>query len=199
MYPFSEGSFAPRNGWYVAAFASEVGETLLARTILNEPVVLYRKHDGVAVAVGGRCPHRHFPLGASRREGDAIVCGYHGITFGSDGRCIRIPSQDHVPQSYRIPAYPLIEHGVWLFIWMGDPGRADPALLPALDAIGFDIPGAPLHPIAFHEIACRYQLLNDNLLDLSHLSFLHGRTSGGGTEDAEARPFARHAPQPPPY
>jgi len=184
MYPFSEGSFAPRNGWYVAAFAEEVGEALLTRVILNEPVVLYRKQDGEAVAVGGRCPHRHFPLGASTREGDQIVCGYHGIAFGADGRCTRIPSQDHVPGAYRIPAYPLVEHGVWLFIWMGDADQADPALLPSLEEIGFGIPELDVVPIAFHEVHCRYQLLNDNLLDLSHLSFLHGASSGG-TEDAE--------------
>lgn len=72
-----------------------------------------------------------------------------------------------------------------MFIWMGDADKADPALLPSLDAIGFDIAGSEVHPISVHEIACRYQLLNDNLLDLSHLSFLHGRTTGGGTEDAE--------------
>ncbi|MEO0033735.1 MAG: hypothetical protein RIS94_3493, partial [Pseudomonadota bacterium] len=83
MYPFSEGSFALRNAWYVAAFGSEVTRALLARTILNQPVVLYRKEDGTAVAVGGRCPHRHFPLGASCLKGDSIVCGYHGIAFGA--------------------------------------------------------------------------------------------------------------------
>ena len=57
MYPFSEGSFAPRNGWYVAAFAEEIGEKLLSRWILNQPVVLYRKTDGTSVALqGGRRP-----------------------------------------------------------------------------------------------------------------------------------------------
>ncbi len=184
MYPFAEGCFAPKNGWYVAAFANEVGEKLLPRTILNQPVVLYRKLDGEAVAVGGRCPHRHFPLGESTREGDQIVCGYHGISFGADGRCMRIPSQDKVPGSYAIPSYPLVEHGVWLFIWMGDADKADPGLLPPLEKIGFTIPRLKVRPIAFHEIACRYQLLNDNLLDLSHLSFLHSASSGG-TQDAE--------------
>lgn len=63
MYPFSEGAFAPRLGWYVAAFGTEIGRTPLARDILGESVLFYRREDGVAVAVGGRCPHRHYPLG----------------------------------------------------------------------------------------------------------------------------------------
>jgi phenylpropionate dioxygenase-like ring-hydroxylating dioxygenase large terminal subunit len=186
MYPFKEGSFAPRNGWYVAAFAQDVGRALVSRVILNEPVVLYRKESGEAVAVGGRCPHRHFPLGQSCLTGDTIVCGYHGIAFGPDGACTDIPSQTHVPRSYRIPSYPLVEHGLWLWIWMGDTAKADPALLPDLDQIG--LTDAALYPAVLFtdEVACRYQLLNDNLLDLTHLAFLHS-SSIGTIENARAK------------
>ena len=183
MYPFSEGSFAPRNGWYVAAFAHEIGRTLMARTILGEPVVLYRTQDGAAVAVGGRCPHRHFPLAQGCLAGDAIVCGYHGIAFAADGACIDIPSQDVIPRSYRIPVFPLVEHGMWAWIWLGDPALADPALLPDLVEIGFAGHDSTPVPLFFREVACRYQLLNDNLLDLTHLAFLHG-TSIGVRENA---------------
>lgn len=183
MYPFREGSFAVRNGWYVAAFARDVTRALLSRTILNQPVVLYRKADGQAVAVGGRCPHRHFPLGASRLRADDIVCGYHGISFGPDGRCTGIPAQATVPRAYRIPTYPLVEHGMWLWIWPGDPALADPALLPDLEAIGYSGGEMVAEPFYTHEVACRYQLLNDNLLDLSHLAVLHS-TSIGTPDDA---------------
>jgi vanillate O-demethylase monooxygenase subunit len=185
MYPFKEGSFAPRNGWYVAAFAQDVGRELVSRTILNQPVVLYRKEDGEAVAVGGRCPHRHFPLGKSCLKGDIIVCGYHGIAFGPDGACTDVPSQDHVPRSYRIPTYPLVEHGLWLWIWMGDADKADPALLPDLDDIGLTIADLYPAPLFTLEVPCRYQLLNDNLLDLTHLAFLHS-SSIGSIENARA-------------
>lgn len=208
MYPFREGSFAVRNGWYVAAFVEDVTHSLLSRTILNQPVVLYRKENGEAVAVGGRCPHRHFPLGQSCLRGDEIVCGYHGIAFGPDGRCTDIPSQDFVPKSYKIPAYPLIEHGMWVWIWPGDPDKADPALLPDLATIGYDMEGMVTRPFYTHEIKARYQLLNDNLLDLSHLGYLHG-TSIGTPENAStpeiltkrpgflsSRRYIRNAPSP---
>ena len=178
MYPFSEGSFAPRNGWYVAAFSHEIGRELIGRTIVGEPVVLFRKEDGTAVAVGGRCPHRHYPLAASCLTGDTIVCGYHGIAFGADGRCTDIPSQDVVPRAYGIPTFPLVEHGMWAWIWPGDPDFADPALLPDLEEIGFSGHGDTPVPLFFREVACRYQLLNDNLLDLTHLAFLHGSSIG---------------------
>ena len=178
MYPFNPESFAVRNGWYVAAFARDVTHALCSRTILNQPVVLYRKENGEAVAVGGRCPHRHFPLGKSCLKGDTIVCGYHGITFGPDGKCVNIPSQRGVPNAYRIPTYPLVEHGMWLWIWPGDPEKADPGLLPDLQEIGCEGGGMVARPFYTHEVNCRYQLLNDNLLDLSHLAFLHGSSIG---------------------
>jgi vanillate O-demethylase monooxygenase subunit len=184
MYPFTEGSFAVRNAWYVAAFANEVKRELLSRWILNEPVVLFRKEDGAAVALGGRCPHRHFPLGKSCLNGDdTITCGYHGITFDAEGKCVRIPSQKGVPPVYRIRQYPLIERGMWLWIWTGDPQKADEALLPDLRETGYYDPGLRFRPFYSLEVAGRYQLLNDNLLDLTHLAYLH-KSSIGVEENA---------------
>jgi vanillate O-demethylase monooxygenase subunit len=178
MYPFRDDDFAPRNGWYVAAFNRDVGEPLVSLWILNEPIVLYRKANGDPVAVNGRCPHRHFPLGKGRRVGDTIVCGYHGIAFGADGACMHIPSQDHVPSAYRLRTYPVAEHGIWLFIWPGDPAKADPALLPDLSEADYFAEGFRIEPIATLDVAGRYQLLNDNLLDLTHLAYLHGSSIG---------------------
>jgi vanillate O-demethylase monooxygenase subunit len=184
MYPFTEGSFAPKNGWYVAAFAKDIGEALLSRWILNHPVVLYRKSDGTAVAVEGRCPHRHFPLGQGRRVGDAIQCGYHGITFDSTGKCTFMPSQTTIPGVYSIRTYPLVERGLWAWIWPGDPRRADESLIPTLEEIGYNIAGQTPHAFFTMDIPGRYQLLNDNLLDLSHISYLHAKTIGTPAEAA---------------
>lgn len=211
MYPFTEGSFAVKNGWYVAAFTHELGRELVARTILNVPVVLYRKEDGTAVAVGGRCPHRHYPLGASCLKGDIVVCGYHGIAFDSDGQCVNVPSQSHTPKSYRIPTYPLVEHGIWAWIWMGDPEKADISLLPDLHEIGAVGEGVHIRPMYVEHVDGRYQLLNDNLLDLSHIAVLHNSSIGtmenaSVPEEFERRPgvvgskrVMRNAPAPDVY
>ncbi|NBC35429.1 Rieske 2Fe-2S domain-containing protein [Novosphingobium sp. FSY-8] len=189
MYPFTPGSYAPANGWYVAAFCNEIGEELLSRWILNQPVVLYRKGDGTAVAVEGRCPHRHYPLGASKRVGDAIQCGYHGITFDAGGKCTFVPSQQTVPGVYGIRAYPLVERGLWAWIWPGDPDKADESLIPDMTEIGYDLPGYYARPFYYHHVEGRYQLLNDNLLDLTHLGYLHA--SSIGTPDDAATPEER--------
>lgn len=209
MYPFTNGSFAPRNGWYVAAHASEIGRGLLARDVLGEPVVMFRREDGAVAAVGGRCPHRHYPLGCGKLEGDTIVCGYHGLAFGTDGRCAAIPSQDFVPSTVRIPTYPLVEHGLWAFIWMGDPDLADESQLPPLAALGLEDPGIIGRALFVDEVKARYQLLNDNLLDLSHVAFLHANNIGT-VDDAKAeevldardrfiscRRYTRKTPAPP--
>jgi phenylpropionate dioxygenase-like ring-hydroxylating dioxygenase large terminal subunit len=209
MYPFTEGSFAPRNGWYVAAFCEEIGEALLSRWILNEPVVMYRTSAGEAVAVQGRCPHRHYPLSEGKRVGDAIQCGYHGITFGSDGQCTFVPSQEVIPGVYTIKAYPLVERGLWAFIWPGDPEKADEALIPDMAEAGYGLPGHKAIPCYSIHVEGRYQLLNDNLLDLTHLGYLHA-TSIGTPDDAatpeqrevtdrkiSSRRFMYDTPQPP--
>ena len=179
MYPFSVGSFAVRNAWYVAALSSEIGRTPVEQWYLDEPVVLYRRQDGVAVALGGRCPHRQFPLAAGRLgDDDVLVCGYHGIAFASDGRCVKIPTQDRVPPGFGVRRFPLAERWQWLWIWMGDPDKADESLIPDHAAIGLGNPGQSSVPMFHHLVNGRYQLLHDNLLDLSHLTFLHSTGIG---------------------
>jgi phenylpropionate dioxygenase-like ring-hydroxylating dioxygenase large terminal subunit len=173
MYPFPEGCFAVRNAWYVAAWSHDVTRTPLERWYLDEPVVLYRREDGSPVAMAGRCPHRHFPMAAGRLEGDTLVCGYHGIAFASDGRCTRIPTQDRVPPAFCIRIYPIAERWRWLWIWMGDPALADESLIPNHDALDLANPDFSSEPLHYHLVEGRYQLLNDNLLDLSHLAYLH--------------------------
>jgi vanillate O-demethylase monooxygenase subunit len=172
VYPAEQGY--PRNQWYVAAFASEIGEgKLLLRRLLDVPVVLYRTESGEAVALYDRCPHRGLPLSMGTQVGDRIRCGYHGMEFGADGRCAHIPSQSATPASMSIPHYPVIEKWQWLWIWMGDPAKADPALLPDHDWLGLTSEGYTATPFFMMEMACNYQYLHDNLLDTSHLTYLH--------------------------
>lgn len=178
MYPFREGSFAVRNAWYVAAFSKDVDRNLKEHWFLGEPVVLFRREDGRAAAVAGRCPHRHFPMASGRLVGDTLVCGYHGITFDADGRCVRIPVQEKIPSAFCIRTYPLVERWEWLWIWMGDPALADESLIPDHDAISLGTEAGPSIPMHHNLVKGRYQLLNDNLLDLSHLAYLHDTKIG---------------------
>ena len=178
MYPFKEGSFAVRNCWYVAAWSDQVTRVPLERWFLDMPVVLYRREDGSPVAVAGRCPHRQFPMAAGTLQGDTLVCGYHGIAFGPDGLCTRIPAQTNLPASFRIRTYPLVERDGWIWIWAGDAEAADEALLPDLAATGWMAPEASSSAMHYNLVNGRYQLLNDNLLDLTHLAFLHSTNIG---------------------
>lgn len=180
MYPIPDGLFAARHQWYVAAWSKEVGREPMERMILGEPVALYRKEDGQAVALHGRCPHRSFPLGRSRLVGDSIECGYHGIRFGPDGSCQHIPTQAQIPKSCSVRAYPVVERWKWLWIWPGDPALADPSLIPDHFAIGLTDPQFKTAGDVFHEVAGRYLLLHDNLFDLTHIGHLHRHTLGPG-------------------
>lgn len=178
MYPLPDGCFAPRNHWYVAAYGSDVTRQPHERMILDEPVALYRKHDGGVVALEGRCPHRHFPLGRSRVEGDRIICGYHGLAFGPDGRCVDIPSQPTIPYVCRVKSYPVKEIWDWIWIWPGDPELADEALIPDHFELGLTNPAYTTHSGYYAKIPGRYMLMHDNLFDLTHLPHLHRETLG---------------------
>jgi vanillate O-demethylase monooxygenase subunit len=160
-----------RNQWYVAAYSEEVGEDLMARTVCGEPIVFYRTGAGAPVGLADRCVHRRFPLSLSRRDGDRIVCGYHGFTYEPSGACVYVPGQARVPRTARVPSYPIVEQDSLIWVWIGDADRADPAAIPRapwLAAQGWTTVRG-LEPLA-----ARYGLLVDNLLDLSHETYLHG-------------------------
>jgi phenylpropionate dioxygenase-like ring-hydroxylating dioxygenase large terminal subunit len=160
-----------RNQWYVAAYSEEVGEPLLGRTILAEPIVLYRTQDGTAVALGDRCVHRRYPLSLSGRDGDRIVCGYHGFTYEPSGACVYVPAQTRIPRTARVPAYPVVEQDSLVWVWIGEPERADASTIPRVPWLS-----SPAYTTVrgMEPLAARYGLLVDNLLDLSHETYLHG-------------------------
>ena len=165
-----------RNCWYVAAESHEVGRAPLGRILLGEPVVLYRKADGTAVALEDRCCHRRAPLHKGRIEGDNLRCGYHGFMFAADGACVEIPGQDQVPsKSVCVRSYPLVERDRYLWVWMGEARLADPALVPDFHwnvAPGWTFTGERL------PMQANYFLLVENLIDLSHVAFVHSGTIG---------------------
>jgi phenylpropionate dioxygenase-like ring-hydroxylating dioxygenase large terminal subunit len=184
MYPFSKDVFAVRNCWYVASYSRDVTRKPLERWILDEPVVLYRRETGEPVALEGRCAHRHFPLGEGTLVGDNIQCPYHGFTYAPDGQNVRIPSQDRPSNKCSIKSFPVVEKWRWIWIWMGDPALADPELIPCHEEIGLEEENNNSDEVRHVEVEARYQLLHDNLMDLSHVGFLHKNTLGGGSEAA---------------
>jgi phenylpropionate dioxygenase-like ring-hydroxylating dioxygenase large terminal subunit len=119
-----------RNQWYVAAQPGEVGREPLGRRILGDAIVLYRRQDGAPVAMQDQCPHRKYALSKGRVEGDEIRCLYHGVKFNCTGECTFIPGQDRIPEKLRARTYAVAEKYGWVWIWMGEPKRADPSLLP---------------------------------------------------------------------
>ena len=188
MYPFATDLFAARNQWYVAAFSREVSRKPMERWLLDEPVAMYRTESGEVVALEGRCAHRHFPLAEGTLVGNDLQCPYHGFTYSPDGQCIRVPSQERTPRNCRIKAYPTVEKWRWIWIWMGDPALADPALIPDHGSIGLEDDGLITDEVLYEELEARYQLIHDNLMDLSHVAFLHRNTLGGGSDSsAEAK------------
>ena len=182
-----------RNCWYVIAWDHEVPpDALFSRTVLGEAILLYRTTDGAVVALRDRCCHRLAPLSKGRKEGDCVRCGYHGLLFDASGRCVEIPGSVTVPEKARVQRYPVIVKNKWVFVWMGDPARADAALLP--DNFSCDDPQWDYVPGYMH-YATPQPLVCDNLLDFSHLSYVHEKTLGGTTAIAQARATIEAVPR----
>lgn len=180
MYPLSVDQPYPFNQWWVAAYSSEVSRDILARDILGEPVIFYRTQAGVAVALAGICPHRIYPLAKGCLVGDNVQCAYHGFQFAADGECQKVPSQSGVPQNSHLRSYPLVERGDLIWIWTGAVDLADPNKIPDLESIGIgcDDWAVEQHPAI--SVQARYTLMIENLLDLSHISFIHSTSIPGG-------------------
>lgn len=162
-----------RNQWYVAAYGSEVGRELFGRTICGEPLLFWRTLDGEVVAMSDRCVHRRFPLSQAptRLEGDRVICGYHGFTYDETGSCVFVPGQQRIPRTARLSPYPVVEQDSFVWVWIGDRAEADPTLIPRApwlaDPDYTTVSG-------MEPLPARYGLLVDNLLDLSHETYLHG-------------------------
>jgi vanillate O-demethylase monooxygenase subunit len=169
-----------RNQWYVAAYGSEVGRELLGRTILGEPLAFYRTEPtseaeesagGRVVALADRCVHRRYPLSESRLDGDRVVCGYHGFTYDTSGTCVYVPGQKRVPRTARVASYPVVEQDSFVWVWIGDPALADPQAIPRARHLA-DPEWVTVR--GMEPIDADYGLLVDNLMDLSHETYLHG-------------------------
>jgi phenylpropionate dioxygenase-like ring-hydroxylating dioxygenase large terminal subunit len=165
------------NQWYTAATSAELGAKPLARTICNEPLVIFRAQEGAVAVLTDRCPHRKAPLSCGEVVGNDIQCGYHGIRFAADGACTHVPGNVPIGRNFRARCFPAREiHGL-IFVWLGEPSLADPALIP--DFSENVKPGwTGVHGTLY--VKGNYQLLIDNILDLTHVVFVHKTTLAGG-------------------
>ena len=165
-----------KSAWYVAAWADEVSTTLIERRIIGERVVLYRRGDGEVVALEGLCPHRRLPLAQGRVEGDLLSCGYHGLTFDPDGNCIKAPCQNAVPKGADLLSFAIEERYGLVWIWMGDKALADPVQIVEIENWGDPHWGFNRGPALRYD--CNYLYITDNLLDPSHVAWVHPSSFG---------------------
>ena len=167
-----------KNAWYIAAWAHQITTKPLARTICNEALVLYRDSaNGKVGALEDRCCHRGTPLSMGEVVEDGLQCGYHGLVFDNNGTCVRIPGQDKIPPKARVRSFPIVEKDEFIWIWMGEAAKADVSKI--IDyPIHNDYKKWP-HKHAMYHIKGGYMLMVDNLMDLTHLGFVHKNTIGG--------------------
>ncbi len=165
----------PLNTWYVAARSEEIPtDRPLGRRICNIPMALFRNSAGVAAAVEDFCPHRGAPLSLGKVEGDTLVCGYHGLAMGCDGKTVSMPCQ-RVRGFPAIRSFPIHEEHGFVWVWPGDAAKADVASIPKFEWLGnpqFGYGGG------LYEIACDYRLMIDNLMDLTHETYVHSTSIG---------------------
>jgi vanillate O-demethylase monooxygenase subunit len=117
-----------------------------------------------------------------RVVGERIQCGYHGAQFAPDGQCVLVPGQSSVPAAARVRSYPVRERYGFVWVWMGDPERAT-GTVPG-DLYAFVDDGRWNAVDGYKHIACNYELVNDNLADITHVEFVHPSTLG--TEEVRA-------------
>lgn len=182
MYPLNREKAYPQDEWCIAAYDKEVTDNILSRRFFDEQVVLYRTEDGMINALSGLCAHRFMPLHLGSVEMGNLVCPYHGYTYDREGRCVHVPGSDRTSSRARLRRFPVVEMGPFIWIWMGNPDRADTALLPDLAELGLSGSGEGF-AVTYGKILpmkARPAILMDNLFDLSHIGFIHKETIPGG-------------------
>lgn len=169
-----------KNAWYVAAFAAEVESgKAIGRRFLNQPTVLFRTEEGEIAALEDRCSHRAMPLSAGQVDGDILRCCYHGVEFDKRGACVRIPNQNRIPPTANIRHFPVVEKDHLVWIWMGDPALADPDRI--IDSPEHNDPRWTWRPYNF-AVKADWRLIIDNIMDLTHVPYIHARTIGGNPQ-----------------
>jgi phenylpropionate dioxygenase-like ring-hydroxylating dioxygenase large terminal subunit len=171
-----------RNAWYVAAWSTEIEDAPVRRVILGEPVVFYRRTDRSIAALEDACPHRKLPLSMGVVTGDNLRCGYHGLEFGSDGKCVAAPGATRLPPNACVKGYPVAERYGLVWIWTGVPEEANPDDIPHVAHYGDPAWGINRGPAM--DVNCNYLYMTDNLLDPSHVTYVH-KTSLGNTATAD--------------
>jgi len=170
-----------RNGWYTALWSHELADKPVAKTFLNEKIVLFRNASGQVGALEDSCCHRAAPLSMGHLEGAHLVCGYHGLKFDVNGKCIEVPGQPEVPAGAKVRSYPVHEKNRVVWIWMGEAAKADPAKIP--DMPWLSSPKWEATPGRLH-VKTNYQFILDNLLDLTHVAHVHKNTIAGDPREA---------------
>jgi phenylpropionate dioxygenase-like ring-hydroxylating dioxygenase large terminal subunit len=170
------------NAWYVVARSTQIDQQLQAIKILGDILLFYRDSKDQIVALEDACPHRKMPLSMGKRVGDSVQCGYHGLTFDSCGKCVNAPTQDKIPGNAFVRSYPTAEKYNLVWIWMGQPELADKSKL--LQVEDYDDETWGLTDGGMLECQCHYLYLLDNLLDPSHVTWVHKTSfASDGTED----------------
>lgn len=173
-----------KNCWYVAGWSKDFDRALRAETFLGEDIVFYRREDGEPVALEDACPHRKLPLSQGNLKGDTVECGYHGLTFDCTGACVAAPTQQgSIPRRAVVKSYPVEDRYRLLWIWMGDPALADPDKIFPVE--NFDDPAWGLTDGGVLDIDCNYLWVCDNLLDPSHVAWVHVTSFAGAGTDEE--------------
>jgi vanillate O-demethylase monooxygenase subunit len=169
----------------VLDWSKDVGPELKNRMVINQDLVYFRTKDGTVSVLQNRCAHRCFPLHRSTlHENDTIQCGYHGLTYNTEGECVQIPSAlDLNPSFISIHKYPVVEKSPMVWVWPGDPEKADPKLIPDYDWINGDQWG---YGNGFYEVKGNYLAIHENLMDITHFQYLHG-TALGTPKHAESK------------
>ena len=172
----------PKNTWYVAAMPADIEGKPLGRQICGQHMVFFRGPEGQVAALDDWCPHRGAPLSLGKVCEGKLVCGYHGLQMGCDGKTVSMPGQ-RVRGFPPVKSFPVVERHGFIWVWPGDPAKADPALVP--DLFWANNPEWA-YGGGLYRIGCDYRLMVDNLMDLTHETYVHADSIGQPEIDEEA-------------
>ena len=162
-----------RRYWHPVGCSAFVTAKPQRVTVMGQELLLYRGKSGAPVLMQLRCAHRSLALDYGRIEGDSIRCPYHGWLYDRTGQCLEQPAEpdgSSFKDKVKLKSYPAQEISGLVFGYLGP----EPVpLLPLYDVLRMEDGVKDVMVQTFHANWLNHV---ENIVDVSHLAWLHGYT-----------------------
>ena len=162
------------NDWHAVVPVKQLDETGIAQArLLGEDIVIWRTGDQV-FAWQDLCLHRGARLSLGEIHDETLMCPYHGWTYNTEGRCVKMPAHPDQKPSPRAVVKTYHAQVCYDMVWvcMGEPQHEIPPFPEWQDTNYRRVLCGP------YPLQSAGQRMIENFLDVAHFPWVHENILG---------------------